>query len=136
METHHKMKQIRKDAGYSQEEMADLLKMSQSAYSHLESGHRSVKLSEISKIAKVLKKTEEEIMSQLSGCVVSTINNDSAQHNVGINISNNELIHELLSEKDKTIAAQQVTITAQSDTIAIQKTQIETLQAQLKRLER
>ncbi len=129
METTNKMRQIRKESGYSQEQMADLMGMSQSAYSHLEGGHRSVKFDEIPKIAKATKKTEEEIMQQLSGCTISTTNHDAAQYNqnIGVYISNNELMQQLLTEKDKTIAAQATTITTQAATIAAQQAQIEAL---------
>lgn len=64
-------------------------------------------------MAKALKKTEEEIMSQLSGCTISTTNNDTAQHNQnigGVHTSNTQLMQQLLTEKDKTIAAQQAQI--------------------------
>jgi hypothetical protein len=83
-----------------------------------------------------LKKTEDETISQLSGCTISTVNHDTAQYNqnIGVYISNNELVQQLLTEKDKNLATKDETIAAQKATIAAQQSQIEALQAEVGRL--
>lgn len=56
------IKKLRTDAGVSQEQMADLLSMSRITYTHIESGKRELKKSEIEKIAEFFEITPMELM--------------------------------------------------------------------------
>ncbi len=53
MRLHEKIRSMRQQQGWSQEEMADKLNMSVSGYAHIERGETDVQLSRLEQIAKV-----------------------------------------------------------------------------------
>ena len=133
METNGKIKEIRKDAGFSQEQMSDLMGISQSAYNRLEKGQRSIQLKEIPKIAKAMHKTEEEIMSQLSGFTVQN-NIHQPQHNQSVvTITDPEILKQLLIAKDSIIESKQEIINSKDVVIlakdAVIRSKDETIEA-------
>lgn len=66
MSIHETIKSLRNQAGISQEQMADLLAMSRITYTHIESGKRELKTSEIEKIAQFFEITPMELMQTVS----------------------------------------------------------------------
>lgn len=48
-----RLRKLRKSKGYSQQEVADLLNMSQSAYSDLETGKTAIDVEKLSRIAEL-----------------------------------------------------------------------------------
>lgn len=66
MSIHETIKTLRMQAGISQEQMADLLSMSRITYTHIESGKRELKTSEIEKIAQFFEITPMELMQTAS----------------------------------------------------------------------
>ncbi|MBP6257289.1 helix-turn-helix domain-containing protein [Patescibacteria group bacterium] len=62
MRVYNTIKTLRTQAGISQEQMADLLAMSRITYTHIESGKRELKTSEIEKIAQFFEVTPLELM--------------------------------------------------------------------------
>jgi len=54
MQTGYKIKELRTRKGYSQENMADLLKMSVSNYSYIEQGKVKMNIEKLEEIASVL----------------------------------------------------------------------------------
>lgn len=48
-----RLRKLRKSKGYSQQEVADLLNMSQSAYSDLETGKTAIEVEKLSRIAEL-----------------------------------------------------------------------------------
>lgn len=74
------IRQARKDAGLTQEQIAEMLKMSQLHFGRLERGERPASLEQIAQIAKTL---GVPLSSLLNGCVVgesfSTQPDESAQ---------------------------------------------------------
>ncbi len=61
MKTGNKLKLIRKQKGYSQEEMSEKMNMSQQAYSRLENDQKNLGHDEVKKIAEVFGTTAESI---------------------------------------------------------------------------
>jgi transcriptional regulator with XRE-family HTH domain len=124
---------MRIESGLQQEEMADKMKISQPQYSRLENDLASINAKHISKIAVALGKTEAEVLSQLSGCTVSTTNNDDAQHNQ--NLSINIVDKESTDEKSEIINTQKQTIDSQKQTIESQSITINILHKRVSELE-
>jgi len=74
------IRQARKEAGYTQEQIAEKLKMSQLHFGRLERGERPASLEQLAQIALAL---GVSLASLLNGCVIeekfSTMPDDSAQ---------------------------------------------------------
>jgi len=123
------LSKMRIEAKLSQEEMADRMNIQQPNYNRLETGKVSIKPEHIDKIANALGKTSEEVLSQLTGCNVSTTNNDNAQNNqnIGINIVDKES----KDEKDVIIETQKQAITALNMTLKVLNNKIAELENKL-----
>lgn len=88
---------LRKLAGYTQEEMAKALEISQPAYSYYEMGEKPIPLSKINKIAEILKTSS----SSLIGDVENSTKNEllSSMNQQLINISKSlEKMYSLFEE--------------------------------------
>jgi transcriptional regulator with XRE-family HTH domain len=108
---------MRIEAKISQEQMADRMKMSQANYNRLENDKIPISSKHIAKIATALGKTEEEVLGQLSGCTVSTTNNDNAQNNQ--NFVYYDVDKKVLDEKDIIIETQKQALLALNMTVNI-----------------
>jgi transcriptional regulator with XRE-family HTH domain len=130
------LRKIRIKAGFSQETMADLMNVRQSTYNRLENGKTKLKMEHIPKIASAVEKTQEEVLSQLSGCAISTTNNDNAQYNQNlvVNISDEKNLQKFLAEKDRYIISQAEQLKAKDETIKTQASIIVLLQTELDKL--
>lgn len=62
-----KVREYREKLGYSQKEIADMLKITQQAYSYKESGQRGFKAIELLQLEKILKVSISEFMGGLEG---------------------------------------------------------------------
>jgi len=71
MTTSNALKQLRKKRGYSQEYMADLLNISQSNYSRLESGHTRIVADQIPKLASIFQVEITEFFPKSAGEVTA-----------------------------------------------------------------
>lgn len=89
----------------TQECIADMINKSHSSYNRLENGKTKLGLNHLSKIAKAMNMTEEEILKAVSGNTITTTNSDNAQNNQNlvINFSIDQKIIKLLEENNKVI---------------------------------
>ena len=127
--SHIALKKMRIEANLSQEEMADRMKTEQPNYNRLETGKVSIKPEHIDKIANALGKTNEEVLSQLIGCNVTTTNNDNAQNNQ--NFVYYDVDKKVLDEKDVIIETQKQALAALNMTIKILHNKIADLEIRL-----
>jgi transcriptional regulator with XRE-family HTH domain len=99
------LRKLRINSSNTQESFADLIKMDQASYNRLENGKQKLKMEDIPRIANALKKTEEDILSELTGWSLNNTNLDNAQNNQNlvINMQDKDLMVLLLNEKDKVI---------------------------------
>jgi len=103
-----KIKTLRVDKGFSQEQMADLLHISQSAYSRIESGESNGWVNSIEKICNIFEIKPEELFTTES-LVQNNSNSTNAsafqhttQHDTHIIINNlSDKVIELYEEKIK-----------------------------------
>jgi transcriptional regulator with XRE-family HTH domain len=86
----NKLKKLRKNKNFSQEEMADYLNISQSAYARMESGESHSWASHINDICRVFEISPEELVKSES----VVINNNQQGGS-----SNNAIVIDQLSEK-------------------------------------
>ncbi|MCU0439636.1 MAG: helix-turn-helix transcriptional regulator [Raineya sp.] len=91
----HKIIQIRKEKGYTQEYVAEMLGISQSAYHKIESGRASLKLEQALKLAQVFEKSLEDFLPENSN-YFNIYNNKENSVN-GLNITNNIDIEKLIA---------------------------------------
>ena len=115
--SYESLRKMRIEAKLSQEQMADRMKTEQPNYNRLETGKVSIKPEHIDKIANALGKTNEEVLSQLIGCNVTTTNNDNAQNNQ--NFVYYDVDKKVLDEKDVIIETQKQALSALNMTIKI-----------------
>jgi transcriptional regulator with XRE-family HTH domain len=127
--SHIALKNMRIEAKLSQEEMADRMKIEQPNYNRLETGKVSIKPEHIDKVANALSKTNEEVLSQLTGCNVTTTNNDNAQNNQ--NFVYYDVDKKVLDEKDVIIETQKQALSALNMTIKILHNKITELEVKL-----
>lgn len=106
MQLHEKIKSLRRSKGWSQEQVAERLSMSASAYGSIERGETDVSFSRLQQIAKIF---EIDLSSLLGKGVISfsfTGIDNTDSHNWHINSPSNqseEFSHQL-KEKDSVIA--------------------------------
>ena len=105
MSVHEKIRLIRETKGFSQEQLAEKLDMSPSAYGDIERGSSDIKLSRLEKIAESLEIKLSELfeLNEKGSLSVITFNNDN-KSTVYIGSSASELekqlaINELQAEK-------------------------------------
>ena len=127
--SHEALRKMRIEAKLSQEQMADRMKTEQPNYNRLETGKVSIKPEHIDKIANALGKTNEEVLSQLIGCNVTTTNNDNAHNNQ--NFVYYDVDKKVLDEKDVVIETQKQALTALNMTIKILHNKIAELEIRL-----
>ena len=60
--TIEKVKSLRKEAGLSQDQLAILLDLSRITYTHIESGKRDIKKSELEKLAQIFETSVENLL--------------------------------------------------------------------------
>lgn len=101
-----KIKQCRERQGFSQEFVAEKLKITQSSYAKLESGVVKITLDRLQKITEILELDINELINSKDQPIFNLYNNKEA---VGQNITENlyeynkEAISLLIVEKDKRI---------------------------------
>jgi len=95
METNEKIKAFRKSKGWSQEEMAEKLKMSTSGYANIEQGKTDIQQSRLRQISKVLGiKLSELIDLEDKNFQIFLAGNDNVDNQVTI-LSDMQLQHKL-----------------------------------------
>ena len=127
--SHDALRKMRIEAKLSQEEMADRMNIQQSKYNRLENDKTAIKHEDVSKIAMALGKTYEETLGQLSGCTITTTNNDNAQNNQ--NFVYYDVDKKVLDEKDVIIETQKQALSALNMTIKILHNKISELEVRL-----
>ena len=103
----NKLKQFRKIKGMSQEQVADYLHLSQSAYARMESGESHSWASHIDKICEVFEITPEELVKSENIIVNNNQQGGTSTNAIIINQLSEKLIlqyEERLKEKDEIIA--------------------------------
>jgi transcriptional regulator with XRE-family HTH domain len=127
--SNHALQKIRKEANYSQENMADLMKIDQGTYNRLENGKIKLRMDHILKIAKALNKSEDDILNRLKGCVFNNSVSDTTQTNqyLLVNHSEKEYLQQLLIEKERVLNSKEKLIKSQSITIFLLQAEIERL---------
>jgi len=63
---HHKIKSLRIEKGYSQEYIAEQLKISQSYYAKIENGNKEISVKQLLQILKILEINVETFFKELS----------------------------------------------------------------------
>lgn len=96
MKLHEKIRSMRQQQGWSQEQMADKLNMSVSGYAHIERGETDIQLSRLEQIAKVLGMDLLELLSFGEKNIVCFAgdNNQHIWQILGVTESQ-EVLHEL-----------------------------------------
>lgn len=79
MQVGHKIKKLRELKNFTQEHMANSLKMTQSAYSKIETGETDVSYSKLEKIASVLQIRPEDIIAFNEHMVFNVMHNQTGQ---------------------------------------------------------
>lgn len=121
-----KLRQLRDQHGYTQDQIAEIVDMSQGNYSKLESDKHDTFPGEILPILAGLYGVE----------IKDLLQNDSNQH-INLSKNKNNAINAFLVYQDsqkqaeQTITALKETIESQKEIISLQKTQIELLQAEI-----
>ena len=115
--SHDALRKMRIEAKLSQEQMADRMNIQQSKYNRLENGKTEIKHEQVSKIAEAIDKTYEETLGQLTGCTITTTNNDNAQNNQ--NFVYYDVDKKVLDEKDIIIETQKQALSALNMTIKV-----------------
>jgi transcriptional regulator with XRE-family HTH domain len=93
------LRKLRTEAGFTQEYMADAMKMTQSSYNRLENGKTRWRLEKhILPLANAIGKSTEEVFSQLIGCSVEK--HHSIQHKQNIGLAEKDLAKQLFAEKE------------------------------------
>ena len=109
----NKVKALRKQKGWSQEQVADYLHISQSTYARIENGERSSWANYILPISELFEIQPEDLLKQ-DGIHIETIENNGAVYNMGtVNQLSDKVIklyEERLQEKDKIIQLLEKTI--------------------------
>ena len=124
--SHITLRKMRIEAKLSQEEMADRMNTQQPNYNRLETGKVSIKPKHIDKIANALSRTNEEILSQLTGCIVITPKNDNADNNQ--NFVYYDVNKKVLDEKDVIIETQKQALSALNMTVKVLHNKISELE--------
>ena len=127
--SHDALRKMRVEAKLSQEQMADRMNIQQSKYNRLENGKTEIKHEQVSKIAEAVGKTYEETLGQLTGCVITTTNNDDAHSNQ--NFVYYDVDKKVLDEKDVIIETQKQALSALNMTIKILHNKIAELEIRL-----
>ena len=127
--SHIALRNMRIEAKLLQEEIADRMKIERPNYNRLETGKVSIKHEHLDKIANALGKTNEEVLSQLTGCNVTTPNNDNAQNNQ--NFVFYDVNKNVLDEKNVIIETQKQVLSALNMTIKILHNKITDLESKL-----
>ena len=127
--SHEALRKMRIEAKLSQEQMADRMNIEQSKYSRLENGKTAIRHEQIPEIVNAVGKSYEEILGQLTGCNVTTTNNDNAQNNQ--NFVYYDVDKKVLDEKDVIIETQKQALSALNLTIKILHNKIAELEIKL-----
>ncbi|MEZ5671247.1 MAG: helix-turn-helix transcriptional regulator [Thiotrichaceae bacterium] len=115
MRLHEKIRSMRQQQGWSQEQMADKLNMSVSGYAHIERGETDVQLSRLEQIAKVFGMDLLELLNFGEKNIVCFAGDNNSQHIWQILDSKNsqEIAHEL--EKCRLLNVQKDMLLEQKD---------------------
>ncbi len=127
--SHDALREMRIEAKLSQEEMADRMNTKQPNYNRLENGKTAIKFEDIPKIAEAVGKTYEEALGLLSGCTITTTNNDNSQNNQ--NFVYYDVDKKVLDEKDVIIETQKQALSALNMTIKVLHNKIAELEIKL-----
>jgi len=116
MQLHEKIKSLRRSKGWSQEQIAEHLSMSASAYGSIERGETNVNFSRLEQLAEIFQMDLSSLLSKdiTSSNFIGAVGTDITDccHNWHINSPSNEseeLSHQL-KEKDLVIAQKDVEI--------------------------
>jgi len=90
METNEKIKAFRKSKGWSQEEMAEKLKMSTSGYANIEQGKTDIQQSRLRQISKVLGIKLSELID-LEEKILQIFTGDENSGTISINTPENQI---------------------------------------------
>lgn len=109
MSVNEKIRLIRETKGLTQEQVAEKLEMSPSAYGDIERGDNDPKLSKLQKIAEVFEMQLSELVDLSDKGTLNINFNKQGRYNVYIGSSSTELEKQQLANelKDKEIAMQQ-----------------------------
>jgi transcriptional regulator with XRE-family HTH domain len=103
----YKIKEIRKDKGYSHEYMAHLLDISQVAYSKIEKNETKLTVERLFKIAEILEAKIEDVLDIKADRIYNQdLKNTSIDHQETQNMyqDNKEVYEKLIASKDEQIA--------------------------------
>ncbi len=126
------LQKIRHEAKYSQELMADLMKMDQGTYNRLENGKIRLRFEHIPKIAEAINKSVDEIFSRFKGMLQINFKNDTAQSNQNfvVNLEEKDFLKQLVEEKERIITSKDELIKTQASTIHLLEYEIRILKGQ------
>ncbi|SUX47151.1 helix-turn-helix domain-containing protein [Chryseobacterium indoltheticum] len=102
-----KIKRLRKSKGFSQEDMADKLHISQSAYARIENGETNSWINHINKLCESLDVKPEELISNAEQLIQHNQDNDSVIQNNTNNdthITINQISEKLVEQYEERIA--------------------------------
>jgi len=126
MKVHEKIRFMREERNWSQDEMAAKLNMSLNGYSKIERGESKVHIPKLEQIAETLEMDAIELMALGEKCFYYNVNGNNG--NTGYNIIGsaeltfeNQKLQLLLEIKDKELALQQREITLLQQKIADQQ---------------
>lgn len=110
----NKIRIFRELKGYTQENMADMLKMTVNGYAKIERGESDVNTTKLEQIAKTLGVQAEDITNFDAKLIFHNHTNNKEVYNASYfyNTEQKELYERLLSEKDKRIEALETQIKA------------------------
>jgi transcriptional regulator with XRE-family HTH domain len=121
------LQNLRREAKYSQEYMADLMKIDQGTYNRLENGKIKLRMEHIPKIAKAINKSEDEILNRLKQYRFDESNTSTSCSTTVVSESEKDLLYQILIEKERSIVSKDELIKSQSMTILLLQGEIERL---------
>lgn len=135
MKTNDKIREIRKNRQWTQQEMADKLKMTLKGYAKIERGETRFNLSRLEQIAETFEMDLAELFSYGENKNISFTNSgDHLTHSQNVNFSfgHSQLeiqnLHLMLAHKDEIIAYKNEIIESQKRELALLREKLSTLQ--------
>lgn len=89
LESAQKLKKLREKYGYTQEQLADFLQVSQSSYSRLETGEGKLNLEQIDKLAEAYEMDIVSFLHYLTDDKRFHVNNTGDNNNTDNDVNNN-----------------------------------------------
>jgi transcriptional regulator with XRE-family HTH domain len=90
MKTHQKIRQLRTDRNFTQQDMADALEISQRAYSKIETGEISIKIERLEQIASLLNAKASDLIADKETQVFENVTYSQIGNGKVINHINNK----------------------------------------------